>query len=88
MGFTDIVGHERQLGTLRSAMTNGRLHHAYLFLGPEGVGKRMVAMALAKAIHCGESDQDYCGRCVNCARNHAGKRRPKLVVWLCTSLAA
>jgi DNA polymerase III subunit delta' len=68
MGFADIIGHQRQLGTLRSAMTNGRLHHAYLFLGPEGVGKRMVAMALAKAIHCGESDQDYCGRCVNCAR--------------------
>jgi DNA polymerase III subunit delta' len=68
MGFAEIVGHQRQLETLRSAMANARLHHAYLFLGLEGVGKRMIAMALAKAIHCLESDQDYCGRCVNCAR--------------------
>ena len=68
MGFAEIVGHQRQLESLRSAMANARLHHAYLFLGLEGVGKRMIAMALAKAIHCLESDQDYCGRCVNCAR--------------------
>jgi DNA polymerase-3 subunit delta' len=68
MGFGEIVGHQRQLENLRSAMVGGRLHHAYLFLGPEGVGKRMIAMALAKAIHCVESKNDYCGECVNCAR--------------------
>jgi DNA polymerase-3 subunit delta' len=68
MGFAEVVGHQRQLDILRSAMAKGRLHHAYLLLGPEGVGKRTVAKALAKAIYCVESEQDYCGRCVNCAR--------------------
>jgi DNA polymerase III subunit delta' len=68
VGFGEIVGHQRQLENLRSAMASGRLHHAYLFLGPEGVGKRMVGMALAKAIHCVESNQDYCGQCIDCAR--------------------
>jgi DNA polymerase-3 subunit delta' len=68
MGFAEIVGHQRILEHLRSALRNGRLHHAYLFLGPDGVGKRTVAMALAKAIHCAEKEHDYCGGCVNCAR--------------------
>ena len=68
MGFADIIGHDRQLLTLRSALASGRLHHGYFFVGPEGVGKRTVATALAKAVHCLESDDDFCGRCVNCAR--------------------
>jgi DNA polymerase III subunit delta' len=68
MGFSEIAGHQRQLDTLRLAMANGRLHHAYLLLGPEGLGKRTVALALAKAICCVDSEQDYCGRCVNCMR--------------------
>jgi DNA polymerase III subunit delta' len=68
MGFSEIAGHQRQLDTLRLAMANGRLHHAYLLLGPEGLGKRTVALALAKAIYCVDSEQDYCGRCVNCMR--------------------
>jgi DNA polymerase III subunit delta' len=68
MGFSEIAGHQQRLDTLRLAMANGRLHHAYLLLGPEGLGKRTVALALAKAIYCVDSEQDYCGRCVNCMR--------------------
>jgi DNA polymerase III subunit delta' len=68
MSFAEVVGHAKQLETLRAALSSRRLHHAYLFLGPEGVGKRTVAVALAKAIHCDESNGDSCGRCVNCAR--------------------
>ncbi|MSP38012.1 MAG: DNA polymerase III subunit delta' [Deltaproteobacteria bacterium] len=72
MSFAEIIGQQKPLTILRSALANGRLHHAYLFLGLEGVGKHTVAMAFAKAIHCGESDHDYCGGCVNCARIAAG----------------
>lgn len=72
MSFAEIIGHQGQLTILRSAMASGRLHHAYLFLGPEGVGKRTVAVALAKVIHCVESGEDYCGRCVNCSRVAGG----------------
>jgi DNA polymerase III subunit delta' len=68
MGFTEIIGHRKQLDILRAALVAGKLHHAYLFLGPDGVGKRTVALALARAIHCAEMVGDFCGRCVNCAR--------------------
>ena len=72
MGFSEIIGHSRQLGALRSALRKGRLHHAYLFLGPEGIGKRTVALALAKAIHCDAGNDDFCGTCANCARISGG----------------
>jgi DNA polymerase-3 subunit delta' len=68
MGFADIIGHQKQLEILRAALAGRRLHHAYLFLGPEGIGKRTIALALTRAIHCAGMDDDFCGRCVNCAR--------------------
>jgi len=68
MSFNEIIGQQRQLAALRAALANGRLHHAYLFLGPEGVGKRLTASALAKALHCRERVHDYCGACLNCRR--------------------
>lgn len=68
MGFADIIGQQKPLATLRSALAAGRLHHAYLFLGPEGVGKRAVAIAFAKAIHCTELANDFCGDCADCSR--------------------
>jgi DNA polymerase-3 subunit delta' len=79
MGFSDIIGQQKQLTILRSALANGRLHHAYLFLGPEGVGKHTVAVAVAKAIHCGDLDNDFCGGCVNC-RRIAGGNHPDVRV--------
>src|SRR5258706_14450082 len=68
MSFADIIGQQKQLTVLRSALANQRLHHAYLFLGPDGIGKHSVAVALAKAVHCVEANGDFCGGCVNCAR--------------------
>ncbi len=72
MGFSEIIGHQKPLETLRGALANGRLHHAYLMLGPEGVGKRTIALALAKAIHCSEIENDFCGNCPNCSRIQTG----------------
>ena len=72
MGFSEIIGHEKPLETLRAALANRRLHHAYLFLGPEGIGKRTMGLALAQAIHCGEREKDFCGECVNCLRIQSG----------------
>ena len=72
MGLSAIIGHEKQLETLRLALANGRLHHAYLFVGPDGVGKRTVALSLARAVHCSERNNDFCGQCANCARIQAG----------------
>jgi DNA polymerase-3 subunit delta' len=70
------------LEILRAALAGGRLHHAYVFVGPDGIGKKTMALALSKAIHCVERDDDFCGRCVNCARisdgNHPDVRLVEL----------
>jgi DNA polymerase III subunit delta' len=68
MGFEQIVGHPKQLETLRLALAHGRLHHAYLFVGPAGVGKKTIGTSLAKAIHCSVAIGDFCGQCADCAR--------------------
>lgn len=72
MGFSEITGHQKQLETLRLASAKRKLHHAYLFVGPEGVGKKTIALGLAKAIHCLEANGDFCGRCSDCARIQDG----------------
>lgn len=48
--FDDIIGHERALSLLRAAITSSRLHHAWIFHGPRGVGKLTTALAFAAAI--------------------------------------
>jgi len=72
MGFGEIIGQQKALETLRAALAHGRLHHAYLFLGPEGVGKRTIGLALAQALHCNEMADDSCGHCTNCLRIQSG----------------
>jgi DNA polymerase-3 subunit delta' len=57
--------------TLRRALATGRVHHAYLFDGPEGVGKERTAFGLAQALVCErrtEGDADACGSCSACTR--------------------
>src|SRR4030095_12749381 len=78
MGFSQIVGHQKQLEIVRQALNHGRLHHAYLFVGMEGVGKKTIALGLAKGIHCSAAACDFCGMCGVCAliqdANHADVR--------------
>jgi DNA polymerase III subunit delta' len=71
MAFADIIGQEKALALLRGALANNRLHHAYLFTGPEGVGKRTTAIMMAMALHCAEIHGDSCGHCIECARIRA-----------------
>lgn len=72
MPFAEIVGHARPLETLKWSLEKDRLHHAYLFLGPEGVGKRTTALSLAMALHCREKSFDFCGSCDDCVRIRKG----------------
>jgi DNA polymerase-3 subunit delta' len=80
--FRDILGQERVLNYLRAALSRGRLAHAYLFLGPEGVGKESVAKALAGALNCAapREDGDACGFCPSCKRLAAGTHPDFLVI--------
>ncbi|MGD0827225.1 MAG: DNA polymerase III subunit delta' [Desulfobaccales bacterium] len=72
--FREILGQERVISHLKTAAQKGRLSHAYLFLGPEGVGKASTARALAAALNCQEplADGDACGACASCRRLAAG----------------
>lgn len=63
-----ILGHERQQRQLRDALARDALHHALLFEGPRGVGKRLVATRLAMAANCTDERvaERPCGRCRTC----------------------
>lgn len=64
--FQDIIGHQGQIELLRRAVHRDRLHHACLFVGPEGTGKRTVATALAAVVQCRVGAGDACGECPSC----------------------
>lgn len=71
--FDEIVGQEHVTRTLRNAITNERIHHAYLFTGARGVGKTTAARALARALNCVEGPTaDPCGVCTSCTEVAAG----------------
>jgi DNA polymerase-3 subunit delta' len=75
MPFAEIVGQDRAIASLRAALRRDALHHAYLFGGPEGVGKGTAARLLAQAANCtgpGTADgalaDDPCGACGPCRK--------------------
>jgi DNA polymerase-3 subunit delta' len=75
MPFSEIIAQDRALLPLRSALRRGALHHAYLFGGPEGVGKARVARLLAQAANCeggaagpGGLREEPCGTCGPCRK--------------------
>jgi DNA polymerase-3 subunit delta' len=69
MSFDRVLGQEFAVGTLKQALRSGRLHHAYRFEGPDGVGKEMAAFALAQALVCERPlDGEGCGECSSCRR--------------------
>lgn len=72
--FREILGQERALGYLKMALKQGRLAHAYLFLGPEGVGRAATALALAGVLNCAAPtpEGEACGECPSCRRLKAG----------------
>ncbi|MFZ5447525.1 MAG: DNA polymerase III subunit delta' [Thermodesulfobacteriota bacterium] len=80
--FRDIVGQDWVVSHLKTAMAAGRLSHAYLFLGPAGVGKATTAKALAAALNCAApaADGDACGACPSCRRLAAGTHPDFLVI--------
>ncbi len=65
--FEDIVGQEHIVRTLRNAIANSRVVHAYMFSGPRGTGKTSTAKVFAKALNCSEGPTvKPCGKCVSC----------------------
>lgn len=77
----DVVGHTWAVELLRSQIAGERLRHAYLITGPQGVGRRTLALSLARAINCLEppAPGDFCGICRNC-RQISSQAHPDLAV--------
>ncbi|MHB8255122.1 MAG: DNA polymerase III subunit gamma/tau [Acidiferrobacter sp.] len=72
--FSELVGQEPVVRALRFALTEGRVHHAYLFSGIRGVGKTTVARILAKALNCEQGvSADPCGVCAACQEIDGGR---------------
>ncbi|MGM0414874.1 MAG: DNA polymerase III subunit gamma/tau, partial [Bacillota bacterium] len=67
--FSDLVGQEQVVQTLKNSIKFERISHAYLFAGPRGTGKTSTAKVYARALNCLEDDGiEPCGHCENCKR--------------------
>ena len=65
--FDEVIGQEHVTQTLRNALRDNRVAHAYLFSGPRGTGKTSTARILAKALNCTAAEaQRPCGKCLTC----------------------
>lgn len=72
MVLDDIVGQKNIVRYIKNSLANKRIAHAYLFCGPDGVGKSIAASVLAMTLNCRARGLDPCGKCPSCIRAQSG----------------
>ncbi len=68
MAWSSVLDQDRVVQTLRRALAQERVAHAYLLHGPDGVGKRAVAYEMARALQCPEQSDEACDACPTCRK--------------------
>ena len=69
--FKNILGQQKAVLSLQTQLRTNRIAQAYLFAGPEGVGRRKTAIEVAKALNCQKTDKDQiepCDECPSCSK--------------------
>ncbi len=64
--FDEVVGQQYVVRSIKNAVKEGKVGHAYLFCGPRGTGKTSMARLLARAVNCENKENAPCGKCKNC----------------------
>lgn len=64
--FDEVYGQKHIVQTLKHAVEQNKIAHAYLFCGPRGTGKTSIAKIFAKTINCTDEHTKACGKCENC----------------------
>ncbi len=73
MSFQDIKGQDRPIQILKEYIRHSRITGSYIFAGEDGVGKKLVAKTLAKALNCEGGTLDSCDKCVSCLKIEKGQ---------------
>lgn len=80
MSFTNIIGQDRAVHVLKVIIEHNEAAGAYLFTGPDGIGKAMTAIEFAKALNCEKNQTDACDECASCKKIRSGNHPDVFIV--------
>ena len=72
MSFNNIIGNEKVKNILTKSLNNNKVLHSYMFIGDEGIGKKMMAIQFAKKILCENYEGNECNNCKSCVEFDGG----------------
>lgn len=79
MDFVNIIGNENIKGLLKSSIKTNNLVHSYMFVGPDGIGKKLFAEVFSRMVLC-ENQEDSCNTCSSCIRFNSNNHPDFMVV--------
>lgn len=79
MTFKDLIGQKQVKQLLTESIQTGRIGHAYMFCGPDGIGRRTMARCFAETLTCSANAAEPCGTCEACVLN-ANSTNPDVLV--------